>query len=102
MALVPMIEIIGSPRSSDEILTRRTLDTEQDAPATQIVEAIAELENTGPTELPPIYNCIDDLIANLFSSPPPGEADANITFTYRGYRIHVQQNGRMTILQSTS
>ncbi|ELZ04334.1 hypothetical protein C480_12506 [Natrialba aegyptia DSM 13077] len=102
MARVPMTEIIGSPGNSDEILTRRTLDTEQDAPATQIVETIAELENTGPTELSPIYNCIDDLIANLFSSPPPGEADANITFTYRGYRIHVQQNGRMTILQSTS
>lgn len=97
-----MSETIDSPHSDRHIVAKRVLDTDQDAPATQIVEVVAELENTNLTDLSPIYNCIDDLVTDLFSSPPPEEADANITFTYRGYRIHVQQDGTTTFLQSPS
>ena len=85
--------------SDDDVLLQRTLETEQDAPATQIVETIAQLEHSDPLELSPIYDCIDTLIADLFSSPPPAQATATVAFTYQGYRVHVQQNGTTTIAQ---
>ncbi|WP_408957654.1 HalOD1 output domain-containing protein [Natrinema sp. 74] len=81
--------------TSDERITRR-LNTEQDDPATQIVEIVADLDDGSPLNLPPIYRCIDDLIADLFSSPPSAEADACIVFSYEGYRIRVQQDGMTT------
>ncbi|WP_049927664.1 HalOD1 output domain-containing protein [Halopiger goleimassiliensis] len=94
----------GPPDVSDDddVLVQRTLDTEQDAPATQLVDTIAQLEHSDPLELSPVYDCIDSLVTDLFSSPPPAEADACLTFTYQGYRIHVQQDGTATIMRAAS
>lgn len=81
-----------------DVVTRR-LETDRDAPATQIVEVVADLEDADPTELPSIYRCVDDLIADLFSSPPPADADAAVTFTYQRYRIYVRQDGEARFLR---
>ncbi|RQG96479.1 HalOD1 output domain-containing protein [Natrarchaeobius chitinivorans] len=86
--------------SDGHVVARQELDTDRDAPATQIVETIAALENADPIELSPVYDCIDDLVADLLSPPPSDEADANLAFTYHGYRVHVQQDGTATILRS--
>ena len=95
--------MIDRPNSDgDGEVVTRILDTEQDAPATQIVEVIADLEDTDPIELPSIYRRIDDLVADLFSSPPPAEADASVTFTYQGYRIYVQQDGEARFLPTSA
>lgn len=78
---------------ADDVAAQRTLDTTRESPAIQLVEVVADLERSAVAELPPIYNCIDHMIADLFSSPPPSAADAELEFTYQGYRIHVQQDG---------
>lgn len=85
----------------EDVVAQRRLDTEQETPATQIVEIVADLEGADPMNVPPIYNRIDSLIADLFSSPPPGEADATVTFSYQGYRIRVQQNGATTVYRTS-
>ncbi|MFC4543400.1 HalOD1 output domain-containing protein [Halosolutus amylolyticus] len=89
-----MTESIDS--TDDDIVTCRDLDTSRESPAIQIVDIVADLEDADPAEIDPIYNCVDGLIADLFSSPPPAAAEAELTFTYQGYRIHVQQDGTTT------
>ncbi|WP_306052378.1 HalOD1 output domain-containing protein [Natronococcus wangiae] len=86
---------------SDDVIIRRTLDTDQDAPASQIVELVADLEGREPTDLPPIYYNVDELIADLFSSPPRAEAEASLEFTYEGYQFRVKQNGVTTVSNQT-
>ena len=83
------------------VLTRRELDTTQDAPATQIVEVVADLEDCSVLDLSPIYDCLDGMIADLFSSPPPADAEAELEFTYQGYRIHVSQDGTTTVRRAS-
>ena len=85
--------------NGDGDIVTRELETDQDAPATQVVEVVADLEGTSPMELPSIYRCIDNLMADLFASPPPTDADASLTFTYQGYRIRVQQDGEARFLR---
>ncbi|TYL39179.1 hypothetical protein CV102_07785 [Natronococcus pandeyae] len=87
--------------NSDDVITRQRINTEQDAPAAQVVELVADLEGREPTELPPIYYSVDELLADLFSSPPKAEADASLEFTYEGYQIRVQQNGVTTVSNRT-
>ncbi|SFC44905.1 hypothetical protein SAMN05444422_108193 [Halobiforma haloterrestris] len=85
----------------EDIVAQQRLETEQETPATQIVEIVAELEGADPMNVSPIYNCVDSLIADLFSSPPPEEADATVTFSYLGYRIRVEQDGTTTVFQGS-
>jgi hypothetical protein len=82
---------------SDDVIARRTIDTDQDAPATQIVELVSDLENREPTDLTPIYYSIDELLDDLFSSPPRAEAEASLEFTYEGYQFRVRQDGVTTV-----
>jgi len=77
----------------DEIV-HRTMETETSVdPGIQIVEFVSHLEETEQDELPSLWSQIDHLIENLFSTPPAPEAQAEITFSYEGYRITVEQNG---------
>lgn len=89
------------PADDDDVVARYELDTTQEAPAVQLVEVVAALENTDQTALEPIYNRIDELIADLFSTPPPATADAVLEFTYQGYRITVRQDGTTVFRHST-
>ena len=91
-----MTESIDPP-DDDDIVARRELETTRDAPAVQLVELVAELEETDAMSLAPIYDRADDLVADLFTSPPEPEADVELEFSYHGYRIHVQQDGTVTV-----
>ena len=90
-----MTESIDS--GDDDVVARRTLDTSEDAPAIELVEFVADLEGADAMELDPIYDRTDDLVEDLFSTPPLSDADAELAFTYEGYRIHVRQNGTVTV-----
>ncbi|ADB61548.1 hypothetical protein Htur_2673 [Haloterrigena turkmenica DSM 5511] len=81
----------------DDVVTRRTLDTSRDAPAIGLVEIVADVEGTDAMELAPIYDRADDLVADLFESPPEADADAELEFSYQGYRITVRQDGTVVI-----
>lgn len=54
-----------------------------------IVEHIAELENTSPTNLPPLYDVIDpDHLNSLLESEK-----VQIVFSYYGYQITLTSEG---------
>lgn len=78
--------------------TQWELDVDQDDPEVGIVEVVSELEDQPVESLPPVYETIDNIIAQLFSDPPPAEAQAMVQFTYSGYRIDVQQSGDATFM----
>lgn len=74
-------------------IVHRTLDPDGDNPTVQIVEAIMDLEGADSTELPTIYDCVDGMLNELFSTPPAPEAQMAVEFSYHRYRITVEQNG---------
>lgn len=80
-------------------IVHRTLETNGSAPAIQIAEAVADLEETEPTELPTLYDCIDGMLSDLFSDPPAPEAQMTVEFSYAGYRITVEQDGTVKFVK---
>lgn len=74
-------------------VVHRELDTDRENPAVQVAEVVAELEDKQPEELTTTYDCLDHVIDNIFSDPPSPEADLQITFSYEGYRVTVEQDG---------
>jgi hypothetical protein len=82
---------------ADEMIHRQ-LDTEADNPAGEVAVAVAELTDRDMEDLEPAWQVIDDILVHLFSNPPSGDAQAEISFTYEGFRISVEQNGTATFV----
>jgi hypothetical protein len=80
-------------RDERERIVHRELATDAGDPSVQVAEVIAELEDVDPTDLTDTHSCIDDVLANIFSNPPSPDAQMQVTFSYEGYRVTVEQNG---------
>ncbi|ESP88260.1 HalOD1 output domain-containing protein [Candidatus Halobonum tyrrellensis] len=78
----------------DEDVAYRDFETEETTPDTAVVRTVAELEGVEASELPGLYSTIDHLLDHLFSDPPADDAQARVEFTYAGYRVAVNQDGR--------
>ncbi|WP_178918348.1 HalOD1 output domain-containing protein [Natronomonas gomsonensis] len=85
----------------DEEIVRRELDKDRDSPAMGVAENLAELEGKSIEELETTWDCVDGVLDHIFSNPPSPEAQLTITFTYEGYRITVEQNGRAEFVKVT-
>jgi len=64
-----------------------------------LLRLVANLENCEINDLPPLYDRIDHLIEELFTSPPPSEAQAELEFSYYGYRIELDQRGNVSLMK---
>ncbi len=49
------------------------------------------------TDLPPLYDRIDHMVKQLFTSPPPPDAQVELEFSYFGYRIRLDQGGNASV-----
>ena len=87
-----------SSNPSEDIIHRQ-LDRGEN-PAVQVTEIIAELEGREVSELYPIYDQMDDVLDNIFSEPPSPEAQLQITFSYEGYRITIEQDGHAKFVKT--
>ena len=85
--------------STEADVERRKLDTDRGDPAEQIAEIVADLEETDYTQIGTVYRCIDDVLAEIFSTPPAPEARVEVTFSYEGYRITVDQTGHAEFVE---
>ncbi|ELY57818.1 HalOD1 output domain-containing protein [Natronococcus jeotgali] len=85
---------------NEDVITRRTLETDEETPAAQIPALVAALEDREPTDLSPVYYSVNELLSALFSSPPRATADATVEFTYEGYRFRVRQDGTATVARA--
>lgn len=66
------------------------------SPSENVIQAVSRHTDTGPLELPPLYQAVDpdalnDLVANSTDA-----LDA-IQFTYAGHSVTVQGDGTVTI-----
>ena len=79
---------------------RGTFDSATVAPTVAVVEAMAAVEGTDPTELRPIFEAIDpqglDRICTE-SVPPERAGNRTVEFTYHGYRVTVESVGVIEI-----
>ncbi|WP_394739530.1 HalOD1 output domain-containing protein [Natronococcus roseus] len=80
-------------RREDDGVVYRTFDVDEADPNVSVARTVAELENVETEELTPLYGCIDHILEHVFSDPPVPAAEAQITFSYEGYRITVEQDG---------
>jgi hypothetical protein len=87
--------------NNESKIIHRSLDAETDSPAVAIAESVAEIEGKEADELTTTYDCIDATLDELFSTPPSQDAQLEITFTYEGYRITVEQNGSAKFVRVT-
>lgn len=85
------------PEETPSRIIRRTVEPDPDDPYLAILEPIADLEDCAVEDLPPLYKYVDHLVENLFSTPPPEKAQAELTFTYYYYRVTVDQQGNMRL-----
>lgn len=79
--------------------THWEFDVDDENPELDVVAVIAELEERDTTDMPALYDTIDDIIERLFSEPPSAEAQIRIEFTYGGYRIVLNQDGHATFMK---
>ena len=82
-----------------EDIIHRQLDRAGKNPAVQITNIIVELEEKEASKLYPIYDQMDDVLDNIFSEPPSPEAQLQITFSYEGYRITIEQDGHAKFIK---
>jgi hypothetical protein len=87
------------PRNSDRNVVRRTFDIDEADPNVSVARTVAELEGTDTEELTPLYDCIDHVLEHIFSNPPIPAAKTEISFSYEGYRITVEQDGSATFVK---
>lgn len=83
----------------NEEIIHRQLDTERETPVVGIAELLAEIENIPHEELTTTYEHLDHILDELFDKPPVPEAQVEITFTYEGYRINVEQDGSVQLIR---
>lgn len=82
-------------------IIHREIKDDQD-PEVSLIHMLAEIKGVDESELAPLYSCIGSMVDNLFRSPPPAEATAELTFSYQGYRITIYQDGHIVFQQSTA
>jgi hypothetical protein len=82
-------------------IVHREFDTDRPDPEVDVASVIADIEDREVTSLPSMYDCVDDIINDLFSDPPAPEAQMQVTFTYEGYRVTINQDGTATFLKIT-
>lgn len=88
--------IVNAQSTRDIVHT--VINTGIDEPSSEIATCVAELEGREPEELAPMYDCVDDVLKNLFDQPRAAEAQMQVEFNYEGYRITVDQVGLATVV----
>lgn len=81
-----------------EVYHRSIFDDPDEDPSTELVMIVAELRGVAQEDLDPLYRWADNLIRDLYSSPPPADAQAVVEFSYEGFRITLYQDGHAVIM----
>lgn len=77
----------------DDGAVERKLARDGVEPAVQVAEIVADLEGTEADQLRSTYETIGDVLDHVFDRPPSPEAAVEVSFTYEGYRVTVDQDG---------
>lgn len=73
----------------------QTLETDSRRPSQAVIDAVAAVEGTPPTELPPLYDVVDpEALDNVFA----GKASlGKVVFNYNSYEVSVEADGYVAL-----
>lgn len=81
-----------------ETIDSRPALAETDSVTVAVVEAVADLTDLEPTELPPLQGYVDpDALAELFSPTAGRIRTGQVEFAYCGHRVTVRCDGSREI-----
>jgi hypothetical protein len=77
----------------------QTVETDSRSVSRAVIDAVAAVEGTPPTELPPLYDVVDpDALDKVFA----GKASlGKVMFNYNSYEITVEADGYVAIEDHT-
>lgn len=84
--------------SSSESIANRTVDWESgDEPVLTVVNAVATVTETDPTEMEPLSSTVDaDALAALFNAGK--NQNGHVQFEYENCRVRLEANGRVSVM----
>lgn len=85
--------------SETGVFHRNIFEEPGEGPTTELVSIVADLKGVGENDLQPLYSWADHLIEDLYTSPPPAEAQGVVEFSYEGYRITLYQDGQVVLME---
>ena len=86
---------------SDGELLHTTIDPDAGSSEYAFCQLIADIEGVDVETLPPLYDEVDHFVETLFRDPPSKQAQVELTFSYYGYRVRLDQSGHVTLLRVT-
>lgn len=78
-------------------------DKSRKKPSQIVVDRIAELEESSPVDLPPLFSAIDpDALDALFCSraTEDSRSPGHVRFSYSGYDVRVRGDGDVSVTES--
>lgn len=73
------------------------VDVDPEEPELPFADVVAELKGTHTDDLNPIGSELDDLVRDVLLSPPPERNQAEISFTYEGFRVTLYHDGHAVL-----
>jgi hypothetical protein len=82
----------------DDGTVRYAIDPDSETAEFDLLAGIAEVEGVEMDELPSLYAAVDHLVEGLYEEPPASAAQVELSFSYAGYRVNVDQNGHIRLV----
>ena len=73
------------------------IEIDPEGPEVSFADVVAELKDTRSSELAPISSELDDLVRGVLLSPPPERNQAEVSFTYEGFRVTLYHDGHAVL-----
>jgi|GEM_PF-475983 len=83
---------------SEPDIVRASIEPDPKTAEHDLLELIAESEGVEIEDLPSFYEQVDHFVEMLFKRPPSSESQMQLSFSYAGYRVTVNQKGEVTLL----
>jgi len=79
-------------------MVRRQITPDPTTSEYELLEILAEIEGCEIEEIPSLYNEVEHVVETLFKTPPSAAAQMSISFSYAGYRITIDRNGTVKLV----
>ena len=91
------LETNPEDESADETVHHVQIEIDSEEPDVPFVEALAEVKGVDQNDLSPLHSNLDGLIECVLLSPPPEENQAEVSFTYEGFRVTLYHDGHAVL-----
>jgi hypothetical protein len=86
----------GGDGTGDSV-TRTRIDPDVETAEYELLALVARVRGVDIDDLPLLYTQIDNIVKQLFSTPPAVGAEMVVSFSYADCRVTLTQDGSVTI-----